>query len=366
MTATFPYLCDWGPSPTVDPARRSVSFGDGYEQRASSSLNPFLASYDLTFSNRTQAEAQAIQGWLMANQAHVLPFYWDPAWFDTVATGEQFGKGDGSRVQWQLTKNGIPAPRDLVVSGVYRQDWQGNVLLRPVSRTNQLTYTEGTATWTVRGATTQTSATENRPDGTSGAVLTLAGIGTAGTDDAHTLVASVCVKGARYEPSAWVKLVSGSGTMVLRDPVGGAGASGWWLINSALLGTGWNRITRSHPAVSVTNEFVCGANLGVGIWFAAVTGGPFTVKVVWQQHEQGAIPGAYISNPASTRNSLTDYTLGAGGIVTLGQVPVSGAVLSWSGSGKTAFGWIADKWSPAKPDAYNSWSINATFRQVPL
>lgn len=366
MSATFPYQCDWAPSPTMEPARLKVAFGDGYEQRASAGLNPFLASYDLAFSVRSEAEANAICAWLQSNSAHVDPFYWDPEWISTAANGEQFGTGDGVRSQWRLSKSGIYVSRDISLTYITREDWQGVVDLSPMSRTNILTYTEGSTTpWMIRGATAKSAASEARPDGSTGQVVTLAGIGLAGVDDAYTMKTSGCVQGARYEPTFWVKVVSGTGPLVLREPTGGAGAGGWWLIDTAILSAGWNRISRSHPAVAISSEFVSGANHGMGIWFAALAGsGPFTLKVIWQQIEQGTYPGGYISNPSSILNSLTDYTH-ASGQITLGQVPVEGAVLRWGGSGKTHLRWVADKWTPPEPVSFNNWRVQATFRQVP-
>ncbi|BDU72401.1 phage tail protein [Mesoterricola silvestris] len=74
--AAFTYIPDWGPDPSLEPATRTVNLGDGYEQRSNKGLNPYLPTWNLTFSKRSQGEAQAIAAWFIANTANVTAFTW--------------------------------------------------------------------------------------------------------------------------------------------------------------------------------------------------------------------------------------------------------------------------------------------------
>lgn len=99
--ATFTYMPDWGATPELEPRVRSVQFGDGYSQDAPDGLNTILPVWKLTFSKRTQAEAQAIYSWLIAQNAHYTRFDW-AAPGEGVAAGELFATGDGARLAYSL------------------------------------------------------------------------------------------------------------------------------------------------------------------------------------------------------------------------------------------------------------------------
>ena len=51
---------DKGMSKTVTPSVRSISFGDGYEQRIVEGINNLKEEYSVTFTNRQRAEIDAI------------------------------------------------------------------------------------------------------------------------------------------------------------------------------------------------------------------------------------------------------------------------------------------------------------------
>ncbi len=74
--ATFPYAPDWGCKPTMTPRVLKAQFGDGYDQRVSDGINTRLPVWPLTFSVRTQTEAQAIASWLATNNADTTSFDW--------------------------------------------------------------------------------------------------------------------------------------------------------------------------------------------------------------------------------------------------------------------------------------------------
>lgn len=349
MSATFPYQCDWAPSPTMEPSRLKVAFGDGYEQRASAGLNPFLASYDLAFSVRSEAEANAIYAWLQFNNAHVDPFYWDPTWISTTASGEQFGTGDGVRSQWRLSKSGIYVSRDIALNYITREDWQGVVDLSPVSRTNYLRASQefDNAVWVKSNLTVSANAGA-APDATTTADLL-----TPGTSSGYMYQAIGSLTAGNYTLSVWLKSASGS-NVTLPLYANGSGVSPNPTSSGLVTVTPqWQRF--SLPLVSVGGA----VNLIIGALGLAWTGGAVLSWGAMLSPEGGG----YI--PTTTAAvSLTDYTH-TSGLITLGQAPVAGAVLRWGGSGKTHLRWIADKWTPPEPVSYNNWRVQATFRQVP-
>lgn len=371
MSATFPYQCDWAPSPTMEPSRLKVAFGDGYEQRASAGLNPFLASYDLAFSVRSEAEANAIYAWLQFNNAHVDPFYWDPTWISTTASGEQFGTGDGARSQWRLSKSGIYVSRDIILDSITREDWQGVVDLSPMNRTNRLRASQefDNVVWgkSGTGGSSVTANATTAPDGTTTADKFIPGA-VAGTHylyqncnySALTYVISAFAKAAEYSTVRLFAFGSGVGVLANLSTGSVSVAGGSPTAYGAIpIGNGWYRVWMTAMAPST------GTN-AIQIYSGDNTAGDGTSGIyVWgAQMELGAAVGGYIFTSPSSTYSLTDYTH-ASGQITLGQVPVSGAVLRWGGSGKTHLRWIADKWTPPEPVSYNNWRVQATFRQVP-
>jgi len=56
----FPFTPDWGPTISTTPRIKEVGFGDGYTQRTADGLNAMLETVQLTFSGRSDAEAEAI------------------------------------------------------------------------------------------------------------------------------------------------------------------------------------------------------------------------------------------------------------------------------------------------------------------
>lgn len=75
--ATFTYTPDFGATKKLQPKVNSISFGDGYEQRARNGLNTNPQSWDLAFSNRTDTEAEAIDDFLAA-RGGAESFDWTP------------------------------------------------------------------------------------------------------------------------------------------------------------------------------------------------------------------------------------------------------------------------------------------------
>lgn len=75
--AVFTYTPDFGVRANIKPRVRSVSFGDGYQQRQANGINARNDTWDLQFQRRTNTEATAIMDFLAA-RAGVEAFDWTP------------------------------------------------------------------------------------------------------------------------------------------------------------------------------------------------------------------------------------------------------------------------------------------------
>lgn len=75
--ATFTYTPDWNARVAVKPRVRTVTFGDGYEQRQSDGINTRTETWDLRFQNRDDTEAGLIEQFFDL-RAGVESFYWTP------------------------------------------------------------------------------------------------------------------------------------------------------------------------------------------------------------------------------------------------------------------------------------------------
>lgn len=75
--ATFTYIASYGASVRKEPKVRTVSFGDGYEQRLAYGINTSPREWNLDFNGKTTAEADLIDAFLTARNA-VENFDWTP------------------------------------------------------------------------------------------------------------------------------------------------------------------------------------------------------------------------------------------------------------------------------------------------
>lgn len=76
--ATFTWTPDAGAAGEHEPSRRTVKFGDGYEQRAPNGINVDMAKWSsLSFSGRSAAEGAAIAAFLKA-RGGTESFTWTP------------------------------------------------------------------------------------------------------------------------------------------------------------------------------------------------------------------------------------------------------------------------------------------------
>lgn len=64
--SVFTWVPDYGASLKPKVRVRNISFGDGYMQRSADGINPINRNPQLTFSNRTDSQADAIIAFLEA------------------------------------------------------------------------------------------------------------------------------------------------------------------------------------------------------------------------------------------------------------------------------------------------------------
>ena len=75
--ATFIWAPDWRAQQQRRPRVRVAQFGDGYQQRSADGINADPRVWQLTFGNRDDTEAAAIEAFLAARGA-LEAFDWTP------------------------------------------------------------------------------------------------------------------------------------------------------------------------------------------------------------------------------------------------------------------------------------------------
>ncbi len=381
--ATFPYSPDWGATPDLQPRVLQAKFDDGYDQRAADGLNDLLATWKLTFSRRTQAEATAIAAWFARHRAHVTAFDWAGPFGG--ATAEQFGTGDGVTKNWALTGAGIPVSTATVTS-IWRNDWQGNQLLYSVSRSNAALYSEqfDNAAWTKFNSTILANVSV-APDGTStmDAVVENATNALHGVSQTYSAVAGqkICLSyfvkpNTRTKCSLVINYSDGGYQQAYFD-VAGASVTSNTSAGGAALGVAsisYVGVFSGLPVYRVSLAGVASASGATSIEFRLCDSsgnqtyaGVGSDMHIWggqiepnQTYASG--PTSYIGPTTTAAVAVTDYTV-SGVSVSFGVAPASGAVLTWSGS--YTFKFVAVKWTQPRPNDFNSWSVTAEFRQVP-
>lgn len=144
--------------------------------------------------------------------------------------------------------------------------------------------------WVKRGTCTVTPDVEIAPDGNLSADL----IQNLGNSLANDIYQSITLAtGTRAEPSFFIKKVSTTGVLRAVSPLGYHG-NGEWRIDLSLLDAGWNRIVRSHPAVTIVAEFVGSSANHCGLNLYAYTGAPLSFYIWGAQLEAGTFTTSYI------------------------------------------------------------------------
>jgi len=174
----------------------------------------------------------------------------------------------------------------------------GELLVEP-QRTNIVTYSEqfDNAEWDKRGTCGVISNNTIAPDGNQTADL-ITNIGGA-TNDIFQITSGNA--NAATEPSLFIKKENATGQIEIKNPIGTN--IGLWQIDFSLISSEWERVTSTHQAVTVVNQFKNNSSGSGGMQILRNTGsGDFHV---WgAQLEEGTYPTSYIPTTASavTRN----------------------------------------------------------------
>ena len=288
--------------------------------------------------------------------------YADPN--DGSVTQQVFGTGDGSTTAFQLVRSlgGFNEPVYLPITpAIYRSDWQNLTLLVPSPRTNLLVYsvpTPGNGWNGDSGALTSFAATAPDGSGTVGKYVengsTNTGHQITAPGGAETLTVgaatpmSLWCKPTGTGAKRWLSCLVGPGAFAnfggaVFDVVTGTVSSVSVPTGSGLTATivpgllGWYRCCISFAPTSsaaMTYEWRC-ASTGSDIFGNYIGDGTSGLLIWGGQLENNAQVGSAIPTSGAAA-TVTDYVLGATGIVTCATAPVAGAVLAWTGM----FNWL--------------------------
>ena len=237
----------------------------------------------------------------------------------TVTNGV-VGTGDGVTTTFTVVE-----PGPIVDLSTYRNDWQGNTLLSTAPRTNRCSYSEDTsnASWTKWAGVTVAHANTSGPRPSSLAD-TVSYDGVSGSAGAVRLSTSAdLVTGSTVTSSVWLKVASGTLTVVLQGYDGTQ--------TTCAVTTSWQRFQ-----VQSGNNFSLIGSLA--IYSASGNNAAFALQVFGAQIEGSTTATSYIGPTTNAAITVTDYTWTAAGVFTFGEVPLSGAVLTWNGSYTTTSG----------------------------
>jgi len=170
-----------------------------------------------------------------------------------------------------------------------------NMLLRSTDLSNSL--------WIKRGTCTVTTATGPlAPDGTNTGNY-VQGIAAPGSGDVYQ--SATAVSTTRYEPSIYLAKATSSGVISLQNSE--SPAAGKWLVDISLLSTSYQRITRTHPAVTVVTEFTGYTNSKCGIDITRSSGAATLDIYAWGgQLELGVFSSSTILTTSATVTRSAD------------------------------------------------------------
>ncbi|HLP30989.1 MAG TPA: phage tail protein, partial [Geothrix sp.] len=346
MAQRLPWTPDWAPQGSHQPRVRSVNFGDGYQQDQVDGLNADLPTWEVIFSNRTKAEADAIEAFLRARGGADRFLFKIPD-SDYSVSGHGFGVGDGSTAVFQLQRTRVTTVMDAL--GTYAKPTTPN--------TNYLRYSQdlNNGAWSLSGASIAAEGAV-APDGN----LTAEVLTSTGTDP--WIAQSVTLQPGTYCLSMWVR---GAGSSVGKTcriwawfngtatgATGGGGQQG--------IGSGWTRVSETFTVTSGGTlalrldipDTGAAASDAVHIWGAQANPGSTASPYIYTTTAAVTVNPSYypsttdgfeavmdapvdlviyVAGVAKARGA--DYSVSATGAITLTVAPAAGAALTWSGSG---------------------------------
>lgn len=166
------------------------------------------------------------------------------------------------------------------------------------------------AAWTKRGTSSAAMTATNR-QGTPNSCSDVTVGTTAGPNDIfYTTALSGLGANTVVSPSFWFKKASSSGILFLAN----ANNASQWNINLALIGTGWERITATHPSVTVLTPYTASAGGQVAWQMYAASG---TISFAIERAQIEVLPYSTSEIPTTSvtvtrgAETLTNPTAGA-------------------------------------------------------
>lgn len=229
-------------------------------------------------------------------------YYWDATYGLDPAYGSDptFSRSSGKYIEdrmgtQRLMVASYPGFRWASATGLARQQ---ALRLEPAA-TNRLLYSEDVTQWTAAGAVGVTADQTRAPDGEVTADK-VEDLGTSGVDDL-SYAATGFTASARVEPSVWVQPISTSGTLRLAASTG----AGSWDVDLASV-SGFERITRSHAAVTVNTEFTASAGGACTLQLFAQAGGPLDCYLWGGQLEENDHSTSYVATAGTLVSRAVD------------------------------------------------------------
>jgi hypothetical protein len=237
------------------------------------------------------------------------------------------GTGNGSTTAFAMA---APPTGTATATAVWRSDWQGNLLMYSISRTNILlqSNTFANASWSKSfgGAGTVpvvTGSYSTGPDGTAGSAsrLQCSLNGGTTTSDYSYIAQAITFAASNYSISVWVK-TNDSSTREITFSAAGISTP----LNFSVNGT-WQRITTLYAATAGSHSVHIGLTGGQT---PIANDNAVDLSIAFSQAETGVSPTSVIVTTTSAA-SVTDYTQSSG-TVTFATAPLSGAALTYTGS----------------------------------
>lgn len=270
--------------------------------------------------------------------------------YENHLTAKQFGTGNGTTTAFQLVDGvGNPITELNGAPAIYRADWQGNQLLYSTARTNLVTYSgqADNANW-AKTAATVVANTSASPDGVGSLMDALVEDTSTGLHGMRQ--GFVFTPGQTYTFSVFVRPNGRTKCSLVIDEGGGNYHQAFFDVPNLLVTghiAGGSSVIMDATVVAigggafkVSLSGVAPAGSGVGLYefrlcdasgSQSYTGTGLDMHV-WGMDFKAGVLSSYIGPTTTAAITVTDYAISSTGLVTCASAPLSGAVLTWTGS----------------------------------